>query len=601
MISPERHEHRRINFVLIAMSLVALALAGQLIRVQFGPYAPVFSERLDTPAIRDRVSPSRGMIYDRDGRLLATNATQYHLEVEVRQMEESSPADIAAVVSKLLGLPYEDLTVQLDPDLLEEDQLRIRLTRKDANGQPLPILVDQGTADILRGFMDEPEIVDLSGLSLAPNPKRIYPAGALAGHILGFVNQENKGYFGVEGYYDEWLAGKPITVERPLIPPEAKLQPNPPAGVNLVLTIDIDIQQVLDEVLKEAMTRSRAESGQIVVMDPRNGEILGMAAWPALDPGNYEPWLKRQEGSQSVITPFVAGQYEPGSTFKVLTMAAAIDAEVVKPEDPFLDTGKIEVGGHIIRNWDEGVWGPQTMVGCLQHSLNVCLAYVASERLGASLFYEYLRQFGIGQMTGADLAGEVPGQLRTPRHPDWTASDLGTNSFGQGVSVTPVQLITAVGALANGGVVMQPHIVRQVVSPQGVYWPKPTVLGRVIGPEAAATVTQMLTQSLAGETKYSEVPGYELAGKTGTAQIPTGLGYDPRWTIASFVGWGPVSDPHFVVLVRFDRPRTSRWGSEVAAPVFQKVVERLVVLMDIPPDDVREQLARGAEQEQGEQ
>jgi cell division protein FtsI/penicillin-binding protein 2 len=414
--------------------------------------------------------------------------------------------------------------------------------------------------------------------------------------LIGFVNQEGKGFFGVEGYYDEWLAGKPITIERPLIPPEARLQPNPPAGVNLVLTIDLDIQQVADIALREAVDSSGAESGQVIVMDPRNGEILAMTAWPPLDPTQYEAWLEGDANDpedQAVIAPAVAGQYEPGSTFKVLVMAAALDAGVVTPEEVFIDTGMIEVGGHVIRNWNGGAWGPQTMLGCLQHSLNVCLAWVGSKELGTTNLYSYLNAFGIGQLSGIDLAGEVPGQMRTPQDPRWTESDLGTNSFGQGVSITPIQLLAAVGAIANGGAMVQPHVVLQVVGPQGVYWPQPVVLNRPIRPETAATMTEMLATSLDLETRYARVEGYRIAGKTGTAQIPGEIGYDPRWTVASFVGWGPVGDPRFLVLVRLDKPESSPWGAVVAAPVFQEVVERLVVLLEIPPDLVRTAIVGG--------
>jgi cell division protein FtsI/penicillin-binding protein 2 len=265
-------------------------------------------------------------------------------------------------------------------------------------------------------------------------------------------------------------------------------------------------------------------------------------------------------------------------------MAGALDSGAVEPDQIFIDTGEIEVGGHPITNWDGNAWGPQTMTGCMRHSLNVCLAYVASEELGAADFYDYLVAFGIGQLTGIDLAGEVPGQLRTPRHAQWTESDLGTNSFGQGVSITPIQLLAAASALANDGAMVQPHLVRQVAGPQGNYWPKTTILGQPISPETARTITAMLTQSLEGETQYARVEGYELAGKTGTAQVPTDVGYDPNQTIASFVGWGPVSDPQFMVLVRMDKPTISPWGSVVAAPIFQDVVERLVVFLGIPPD-----------------
>ncbi len=598
MITPGREVSGRIRLIAGVMVLAAGALIVQLVRVQFGPFAPIFAARaeLQTGYLK-RVVPARGLIYDREGRLLATNASQYYLEVEVRQLSDTSREAIASVVSKLLVLPFEDLFSQLERDWAAQGQLRIRLTREDVSGGRLPIAVDETVADVLKDFLNDPQAPDLSGLDLVPAPRRVYPNGSLAGHVLGFVNQEGRGFFGVEGYYDEWLSGKPITVARSSLPPEARLEPNPPAGVNLVLTLDLEIQQTAEIALREAVENTGAEGGQIIIMDPRNGEILAMAAWPALDPNRYEPWLPEEDGGKAeeerVITPAVAGQFEPGSTFKVLTMAAALDADKVKPDDIYVDTGLIEVGGHPIRNWNGGAWGPQTMVGCLEYSLNVCLAYIASEELGASLFYSYLQDFGIGQLTGIDLSGEVSGQLRTPRHPDWTEPDLGTNAFGQGVSVTPIQLMAAVGAVANDGVIVQPHVVREVVGPEGVYWPRPTVLGRPIRPETARTLTDMLVQSLEGEARFAGVTGYRLAGKTGTSQIPTEMGYDPDWTIASFIGWGPASDPRFVILVRLDKPETSPWGSVVAAPVFQEVVERLVVLLEIPPDAVREELAAG--------
>ncbi len=574
----------RINAITVGMGLMTLGLLVQLIRVQFGPYAPVFAARSELGATRlEHVIPARGLIYDRDGRLLAANATSYVLEVETRQLTLTSREAIPEVLSKVLVLPLEDLHAQLARDWVAQGQFRIRLTRNDTAGEPLPITVDKYVANVLNEFLADPFAPDLSGLSVVPNPKRVYPNGELAGHVLGFVNQENEGYFGVEGFYDEWLSGKPITVARPMIPPEARAQPDPPAGVNLVLTLDMDIQQMVEYELASAIKTSGAESGEIIVMDPNNGEILALAAWPALDPNAYEPWLVADDGQEPVITPAVGAMYEPGSTFKVITMASALDAGVVDPETEFIDMGEIEVGGNTIRNWDGEAWGPQTMLGCMEYSLNVCLAWIASEKLGASTMYNYFRSFGVGHVTGVDLSGEVTGQLRTPRHPNWTESDLGTNSFGQGVSLTPIQLLAAIGAVANDGVMVQPHIVRQVVGPHGAYSPKTIVLGRPISPDTAQTLTEMLASSMQGETAYASLAGYHLAGKTGTAQIPGDFGYDPRWTIASFVGWGPVEDPQFIVLVRLDKPEISPWGSVVAAPVFQKVVRRLVVFLEIPP------------------
>ena len=581
----------RIRIVTLAMGVMSIGLLVQLVRVQFGPYAPVFAARKELGSSRlERVVPARGLIFDRDGNLLAANATSYFLEVETRQLTPASRKGIPEVLSTLLVLPLEEMHGQLNWDWVAQGQYRIRLTRNDDSGEPLPITVDKHVAAVINDFLADPYAPDLSGLSLVPAPKRVYPAGDSAGHVLGFVNAEGEGFFGVEGYYDEWLSGKPITIARPMIPPEARAQPDPPAGVNLVLTLDMGIQDMVERELERAIESSGSASGEIIVMDPQSGEILAMAAWPSLDPNFYEPWLVEEDedgpSEEPVITPAVGAMFEPGSTFKVLTMASALDAGAVEPDLEFMDTGQIEVGGNTIRNWDGAAWGPQDMLGCMKHSLNVCLAWVASERLGASPLYSYLQAFGVGHLTGVDLAGEVAGQLRTPRHPDWTESDLGTNSFGQGVSLTPIQLMTAIGAVANEGVMVQPHIVRQVVGPNGAYSPKTIVLGRPISPETARTLNEMLAISVEGETAYASLNGYRLAGKTGTAQIPGEFGYDPNWTVASFIGWGPVEDPQFIVLVRFDKPQISPWGSVVAAPVYQEIVKRLVVFLEIPPEVV---------------
>lgn len=572
--------------VLLILALSMIALVVQLVRVQFGPIAPVFALQSETGLgpLEKRLA-DRGLIFDRDGKLLATNNSFFFLEVEIRQLTDESVKDISLVVAELLDLKRSDIREQLINGRESLEYYRIRLTQPISEGGRIAIRMDKVAAGILQQFLDDPFGPDLTGLALVPTQERIYPAGELTGHVLGFVNQEGKGYFGVEGFYDDWLSGKPVDIQRKFIPLEAGSQPNPTAGANLVLTIDLDIQQTAATALRNAIERTQAESGQIIIMDPQNGEILAMVAWPALDPTNYEEWLTGDIEAELVVSPAVAGQYEPGSTFKTLVMAAAIDEDVVSPDDEFIDEGEIEIGGHIIRNWDVEAWGLQTMQGCMQYSLNTCLAFVGYHKLGAARFYAAMEDFGIGSLTGIDMAGEVPGNMRVPGDPSWTESDLGTNSFGQGLSLTPIQLVTAVSAIANGGVMVLPHVVREIVSPQGEYWPNATVLGRPVSHETAQTITDMLYKAVESESSQSLVDGYPLAGKTGTAQIVTDFGYDPHWTVASFIGWGPINDPRFVVYVRIDKPQNSPWGSVVAAPVFREVVERLVIQLGIPPED----------------
>jgi cell division protein FtsI/penicillin-binding protein 2 len=283
--------------------------------------------------------------------------------------------------------------------------------------------------------------------------------------------------------------------------------------------------------------------------------------------------------------------YEPGSVFKVLTMAAALDSGTVVPSTPFLDTGAIQVGGATISNWDDQAWGQQDMVGCLQHSLNVCLAWVA-ERMGTQTFYRYMNRFGIGHLTGADLAGEAAGRLKVPGDSDWYPVDLGTNAFGQGVSVTPLQVMTAATAIAHDGRMVVPHVLYAMVRDGRQYRVPVQYSGSPVSPESAHTLSQMLAVSLENESSGALVPGYRIAGKTGTAQIPGPVGYEDGATNASFIGWGPVDDPQFMIYVWLERPATSIWGSETAAPVFSDVAKQLVLLMSIPPDSVRGEIAK---------
>jgi cell division protein FtsI/penicillin-binding protein 2 len=226
------------------------------------------------------------------------------------------------------------------------------------------------------------------------------------------------------------------------------------------------------------------------------------------------------------------------------------------------------------------------MLGCMQHSLNVCLAWVASQT-GANQFYKYLQEFGIGRPTGIDLAGEVPGRLKMPGDEDWYEADLGTNAFGQGVSATPIQMITAVSALANEGKMMTPRILRSMIDRGREYNTQPQVAGVPISARTARTITEMLATSLEVESSDALVEGYRVAGKTGTAEIPTPFGYTSNLTHASFVGWGPVDDPRFLVYIWLEKPTSSPWGSVVASPVFSQVVKRLVVHLDLPPDNIR--------------
>jgi cell division protein FtsI/penicillin-binding protein 2 len=421
--------------------------------------------------------------------------------------------------------------------------------------------------------------------------ERTYPEKSLASNILGFVNRQGQGLFGVEERYNDLLAGDPQSVWISLDPYDAPdlssliQSGSVKGGADLVLTIDRQIQAVTEHSLDQALKDTGAVGGTILVMDPKTGEMLAMASTPRLDLNEYYNY-GQVFPERTPFNKAISEDYEPGSVFKVLTMASALDAGAVKPDTAFLDTGSIEIGGILIHNWDYGAWGMQDMQGCLQHSLNVCLTWVATQ-LGANRFYPYLQDFGIGHLTGIDLAAEVPGHLKLPGDMDWFEADLGTNSFGQGVAVTPLQMIMAIASVANQGNMMAPHVVRSIIQDGYQYNPAPQVVASPIKAKTARQLTNLLSASLENESSDALVTGYRIAGKTGTAEIPGPGGYLDNQTNASFVGWGPVDDPRFIVYIWLERPTSSPWGSVVAAPVFRDLVKQLVILMDIPPDDVR--------------
>ncbi|MCK4977538.1 MAG: penicillin-binding protein 2 [Anaerolineales bacterium] len=568
-------------------SLLAVLIMVQLVRIQLNPeQVSHFLGQSDLYAGEWRtVIPRRGLIYDRQGHLLAGNTTVYEVGVELARVR--NPHTIALTFNVVLGLDYSEVYDAVSTGASSEVAT---LVLDDFVPQEYIDRLEQFKQDIDETYVgsrgkDPPS---LSGLVYQPHLQRSYPEKDLGSNILGFVSREGVGYFGVEAKYQDLLAGVPQTVWMPLDPNRAEELPEISGGATMVLTLDRAIQAEMEDIIDRAVEFNGAESGTIVVLDPKTGDILAMATTPRLNLNEYWRYGEVFKGS----TPFnraVSQAYEPGSVYKVLTMASALDSGAVTPETSFLDTGVFEIGGAYIYNWNSGAWGPQDMWGCLQHSLNVCLAWVASE-VGAKDFYDYMRAFGFGHLTGVDLAGEVAGRLKVPGDSDWYDADLGTNSFGQGVSATPLQMAMAISAVANDGKLMAPRIVRSMVDKGRQFNTEPRLIGMPISEKTADTLTEMLAVTLEEEASDALIEGYRVAGKTGTAEIPTPYGYSISATNASFVGWGPVDDPRFLAYIWLEKPTSSPWGSVVAAPVFRQVVERLVVLMDIPPDRVRHAL-----------
>ncbi len=569
---PDR-SRRRLLALIAGIAAFGLILIAQLIRLQVVEHDYWIGEREKWQSETRDIVPERGRIWDRNGVLLAGNEPRYQVAVDRTALTDSrSGSDNLAVLIRdaapVLGLTPEEISQKL-----AGDQRRL-LLKTDLDAALGERAVDLG----------------LSWIEVEPYWKRVYPEGALAAAVLGFYNAERKGYYGLEAYYQGELAGHTLSVEMdrdvwrdplPLnVPPDLFAPP----GADLVLTIDRTVQMIVEEELFRALETSGAASGLIIAMDPRTGAILAMANAPGFDPNKYTDTAASEPAR--FVNPAVSEVYEPGSVFKIVTLAAALDSGLVTPDTAYVDTACLEVGGRSLCNWDRESHGVVTMVEMMAKSLNVGAATL-SMRMGAPTFYNYVSAFGFGNRTGVDLQGEVPGHVRTPADVTWYESDLGTNAFGQGLSATPLQMIAAVAAVANDGVLVRPHVVKTIIEGDRVRsarHARTVEAGHPISPETARILTDVLVKAVAREVPQAQVPGYRIAGKTGTAQIPIPAGYDDPWTIASFVGYGPATDPRLIILVRLDRPTISPYGSTTAAPVFQRVAARLFPVLGIPPD-----------------
>jgi len=577
----------RFSFLAIILSVVPVLILGRIISVQANPaqieQLKAYGEQYAWEP--HNIIPARGQIFDRWGNILAGNKTVY--EVGITLAEVRNPDTIALICSVVFGLDYDDVKETAELEAKPDRVYRV-LTQKATQEQ-----IDQYEVMRERILNDSPTDKNanppsLRGLSYTKRLQRVYPEKQVGANILGFVNGDGVGYFGVEEYFNSLLADKAKTIWLPKDPHLLEDVPEVPSGADLILTIDRQIQAQMESIIDDAIDENGAESGAIVVMDPKTGEIISLATTPRFDPNEFQNYGEVfPPGTQ--YNPTISETFEPGSTYKIFTMATGLDSGAVKPETSFLDTGAFEIGGTTIYNWNYGAWGPQDMQGCMAHSLNVCLAWIATQ-IGAGDFYKYMQAFGIGHLTGVDMAGEVSGRLKLPGDHDWYDADLGTNSFGQGVAATPLQMATAATALANDGVIMTPHVVRSMIHNGNQQDFELRTMSTPIRAETARTLTEMLARSLETESSDALVTGYRVAGKTGTAEIPTPYGYTSNLTNASFIGWGPADNPQFLVYIWLEKPQTAIWGSIVAAPVFREVVEDLVVLMDIPPDFVRMKL-----------
>lgn len=554
---------QRIAMFLTALLLVIMILAGRIAWVQFVEGRQL-AEKVRTQLVDNKVLQSpRGTIYDRNGRELAVSVLTKSLYANTAEFDQDIDS-IAAQLAPLLNMKAESIKERLS------DGGRFVWIKRTLE----PEVAQQVAA------------LDIKGLNFVEESKRYYPNDGLAAHVLGFVGTDDVGLNGIEMMLDKVIKGEAAeqAVEtdnqgRPIFKSIFTFMPRK-QGKSVYLTIDSTIQFIVEQSLDKAMATTKSTAATVIVMNPKNGEILAMASRPGYNPNqfaNYSPedWKNR---GVSII-------YEPGSTFKSVVAAAALQEGLVKPEERFIDNGYVEVSGRRIQNWSGESYGNISFVDIIKNSINTGFVQVGM-RVGAGRLTDYTRDFGFGKPTGIELPGEEEGLLFNPK--DMRDSDLATMSIGQSIAVTPLQLLTAVAAMANEGVLLKPHIIKEIHNADGTLDSAKSaqIIRQVISPETAHTLNGLLEKVVSeGGGKKAAVRGYRFAGKTGTAERlrPGGGGYEPGHYIASFVGFGPVEEPQVAILVVLDDPQGVYYGGEIAAPVAGEILAQIVRYLNIRP------------------
>src|SRR3989338_1330384 len=434
--------------------------------------------------------------------------------------------------------------------------------------------------DALLSQVTDLKNLKLEGLSFESTTARYYPQEELASQVIGFVGGNNNGQYGIEGYYDEILAGKQGVKEEKrglnLLNFENEEMLN---GSDLFLTIDYNIQFQAESLLKEAKKNINIDSGQIIVLKPDSGRILALANFPSFNPNKYSKEANFDIFQNSAVQKI----FEPGSVFKPFIMAMALNEGKVTEESSFTDTGFVKIGPDTIHNFDRKVYGTQTMSSILEKYINTGAVFLAS-LLSHETFNEYLEKMGFNEKTGIDLQGEVYSKNEILKK--GSSFGFATASFGQGIEMTPLQLARSFALFANGGRIITPHIVEKIVHGQDEMTTKPQASPPVISEKVASSVTKMLINVLErGFGNAARIEGYYLAGKTGTAEVPllNSKGYYTDKTIQSFIGFGPALKPQFLILVKLDNPKVSK-SALSAAPIFKKLSQYIINYWQLPPD-----------------
>jgi cell division protein FtsI (penicillin-binding protein 3) len=557
-----QRNHSRLGVAKILFLAMFLVIAGRAFQLQV-----LQGERLMRLGERQHlkewiVLPKRGALLDRAGEPLALSMESQSVYARPHRVQD--PEQLSQVLARILNLRAADVKQKLI-----SDKPFVWIKRQVSSPEAEKI-----------------QALNPTGIGMFYEPNRYYPQNQLAGQLIGFVGRDSEGLEGLELKYNDYIrgeAGSSVT-ERDALGRRVLVQGveglRIPPGSDVHLTLNTSIQHIAEKELEATILKYRAKSGVAIVMEPFTGEVLALANYPAFDPNNYSKQSADQRRNRAVTDSF-----EPGSTFKTILAAAALEEGVVGKEDLFYcEMGKYPYAGKVIHDTHPHGW--LSFAKILQVSSNIGFTKVA-QKLKKDRYYRYIEKFGFGQVTGIDVPGEVPGLLR--RAESWSAIDLATHAFGQGISATPLQMVTAYAAIANGGFLMRPYVTRRVVSPQGeiVLEIQPHVVRRVISEKTARSLASILKDvtNEGGTGVMANVDGFEVAGKTGTAQKadPVHGGYAAKKRVASFVGFVPANDPRLVALVLIDEPEVNVYGGVVAAPAFRNIAQAALRHLAVAP------------------
>lgn len=560
-----KHIHNRIQIVLVIVAILFLVIIAKVFYTQVFDYKKLNGYAANLWSRNLPIEGNRGIIYDRNGEVLANNLTTTSLVLIPNQIEDEE--ETAEKLSQILGVTKEAM--------LEHVNKKSSMERVHPEGRRL----DYETADKINDLK-------LPGVYLVKESKRNYPGGKSLSHTLGFVGIDNQGLSGLELMYDSYLTGEYGAIKYFSDAKGNRLELNevyeqPQDGINMTLTINNEIQKSLERELDNAVMKYNPDQALGIAMDPNTGEILAISSRPNFDPSNYQDYSTEITSRNLPIW----ATYEPGSTFKIITLAAALNENKVDlNKDQFTDSGSIQVENARIKCWKHGGHGTQTFLQVVENSCNPGFV-VLGQRLGKETLFKYIKNFGFGKKTGVDLNGEASGILFSLDQVG--PVELATTAFGQGVSVTPIQQITAVSAAINGGELLQPYIVKSLNEPetnQVIKENKPKKVRQVIKEETSKEVRLALESVVTnGSGRNAFIDGYRVGGKTGTAQKVQDGRYMVGNYITSFMGFMPADDPQIVVYIAIDNAKgITQYGGTVAAPIVKNVLEDATQILNIP-------------------